>query len=119
MVGAGLDFNNSIGMGLNFHKVQITVCGKRHTRSALTRANHLLYSKSKLPLPVIEAKHNDHTVGAGMQQALTYVETLNVLFGFSSNCDGISKHDRTSLCNLVGEEVALDAFSKTAQMSQH
>ena len=44
---------------------------------------------------MIEAKDNRHTVGAGLQQALGYAQTLDVPFAFSSNGDGFLFHDRT------------------------
>jgi hypothetical protein len=37
-----------------------------------------LYYTPNLPLAVIEAKDNTHGIGAGMQQALGYAETLDV-----------------------------------------
>ena len=46
---------------------------------------------------MIEAKDNNHSVGAGMQQALAYAETLDMPFVFSSNGDGFLDHDRTAL----------------------
>ena len=41
------------------------------------------------------ARHNTHSLGAGMQQALEYAEMLGVPFAFSSNGDGFLMHDRT------------------------
>ena len=43
----------------------------------------------------LKAKDNKHIVGAGMQQALDYAETLDVPFAYSSNGDAFLEHDRT------------------------
>ena len=48
-----------------------------------------------MPIAVIEAKDNNHAVGAGMQQALEYAEILDVPFAYSSNGDAFLEHDRT------------------------
>jgi type I site-specific restriction endonuclease len=38
------------------------------------RADYILYYKPNIPIAVIEAKDNKHSVGDGMQQALDYAE---------------------------------------------
>ena len=48
----------------------------------------ILYHKPNIPIVVIDAKDNNHSVGDGMQQALDYAETLSIPFAFSSNGDG-------------------------------
>jgi type I restriction enzyme R subunit len=65
---------------------------------------------------VIEAKGNGHSVGAGMQQALNYAETLGVPFVFSSNGDAFLMHDRTGLAGKTEQELALDAFPSPAEL---
>ncbi len=52
--------------------------GKLHTRGAQKRTDYILYYKPNIPIAVIEAKDNNHTVGAGVQQALGYAETLEI-----------------------------------------
>jgi type I restriction enzyme R subunit len=49
-----------------------------------------------LPIALIEAKDNDHSVGDGIQQGLDYARTLDIPFVFSSNGDGFVFHDRTA-----------------------
>ena len=58
-------------------------------------ADYVLYYKPNIPIAIIEAKDNNHSVGDGMQQALDYAEILNIPFVFSSNGDGFVFHDRT------------------------
>lgn len=78
-----------------FTKGRIIVRGKLVTRGKPKRADCILYYKPNIPIAVIEAKDNNHSVGAGMQQALDYAVTLNIPFVFSSNGDGFVFHDRT------------------------
>lgn len=57
-------------------------------------ADYVLFHKPHQPLAVIEAKDNNHALGAGMQQALDYAQRLMVPFVFSSNGDGFVFHNR-------------------------
>ena len=61
---------------VGFTKGRIIVSGKLHARGEQKRADYILYYKFNIPLAVIEAKDNSNSVGAGMQQALNYAETL-------------------------------------------
>ena len=47
-------------------------------------ADYVLFHKPHQPLAVIEAKDNNHALGAGMQQALDYAQRLMVPFVGSS-----------------------------------
>ena len=78
-----------------FTKGRIIVRGKLVTRGKAKRADYILYYKPNIPIAIIEAKDNNHSVGDGMQQALDYAVTLNIPFVFSSNGDGFVFHDRT------------------------
>jgi len=80
---------------VTFTKGRVIVCGKLHTRGEQKRADYVLYFKPNIPIAVIEAKDNTHSVGSGMQQALNYAETLGVPFVFSSDGDAFLMHDRT------------------------
>ena len=51
---------------------RIIVRGKLVTRGQAKRADYILYFKPNIPLALIEAKDNFHSVGDGMQQALDY-----------------------------------------------
>jgi type I restriction enzyme R subunit len=55
-------------------------------------------------------KDNNHTVGAGMQQALEQAEILDVPFAYSSNGDAFLEHDRTATTGPVTREIPLDQF---------
>ncbi len=116
LVSAGWDLHSQIREEVSFTKGRIIVRGKLHTRGEQKRADYILYFKSNIPLAVIEAKENNYSVGAGMQQALNYADTLGVPFVFSSNGDGFLMHDRTGLADRIEQELALDAFPSPAQL---
>ncbi len=118
IIGAGWDLHSQIREEVSFTKGRIIVRGKLHTRGEQKRADYILYYKPNIPLAVIEAKINGLSVGAGMQQALNYAETLGVPFVFSSNGDGFLMHDRTGLADLTEQELALDAFPSPTELWQ-
>lgn len=94
-------------------KDRIQIQGKKAARKPNTakRADYILYRCHGVPLAVIEAKDNNHTVRDGIQQALGYAEMLDVPFVFSSNGDGFLFHDRSVTEGDVEIELPLDAFS--------
>src|SRR5438876_12400798 len=95
---------------VSFTKGRIIVRGKLVTRGKAKRADYILYYKPNIPLAVIEAKDNNHSVGAAMQQALDYAMTLNIPFVFSSNGDGFVFHDRTGTSSEKETELTNNDF---------
>ena len=95
---------------VTFTAGRIVVRGKLVTRRKRKRADYILSVKPNIPVAVIEAKDNNHTVGDGMQQALDYAETLRIPFAFSSNGDGFVFHDCTGRSNPREANLPLDAF---------
>jgi type I restriction enzyme R subunit len=93
-----------------FTKGRVIVRGKTVKRGEAKKADYLLSFKPNLPLAVIEAKDNNFSVGAGMQQALEYAEILDVPFAYSSNGDAFLEHDRTETTGAVTREIPLDQF---------
>jgi type I restriction enzyme, R subunit len=93
-----------------FTKGRITVRGKTVKRGEAKKADYILSYKLNLPLAVIEAKDNNFSVGAGMQQALEYAEILDIPFAYSSNGDAFLEHDRTVTSGTVTREIPLDQF---------
>src|SRR3954453_6097491 len=93
-----------------FTKGRVIVRGKLTSRGKARKADYILFYKPNLPLAVVEAKDNNHTVGAGMQQALDYAEILDVPFAYSSNGDAFLEHDRTTGSGTVEREIPLDHF---------
>lgn len=89
---------------------RIIVKGSATTRGKPKRADYVLSYKPNIPLAVVEAKKNTHTLGDGMQQALLYAEMLDIPFAFSSNGDSFLFHDRTGTFGKVEEEIPLERF---------
>lgn len=107
---AGWDEMLQIRENFGFTKGRIIVRGKLVTRGKAKFADYVLYFKPNIPLALIEAKDNNHSVGDGMQQGLDYATTLDIPFVFSSNGDGFVFHDRTGADSVTEITLALDAF---------
>ncbi|MCG3170445.1 MAG: hypothetical protein CALGDGBN_01995 [Pseudomonadales bacterium] len=107
---AGWDVTTQIREEFPLTKGRIIVRGKLHTRAKHKRADYVLFYKPNIPIAIIEAKDNNHTVGDGMQQALGYADMLQVPFVFSSNGDGFLFHNKISLDGIVERELALNEF---------
>jgi len=93
-----------------FTKGRVIVRGKTVKRGEAKKADYLLFYKPGFPIAVIEAKDNNHSVGAGMQQALEYAEILDVPFAYSSNGDAFLEHDSAGTGDAVEREIPLDQF---------
>ncbi|MDW5441294.1 hypothetical protein R6254_01965 [Polaromonas sp. SM01] len=72
-------------------------------KSTVLFADYVLCLKPNIPLAVVEAKDNQHAIGAGMTQAVNYAQLLDVPFSFASNGDGFVFRDAT-LANGVLEQ---------------
>lgn len=100
---------------VSFTDGKIYVKGRLTTRGARKRADYILYFKPNIPIAIIEVKGNKHSVGSGMQQALTYSEILDIPFVFSSNGDGFLFHDKTNN-EKVEIELNLDQFPSPEEL---
>ena len=94
---AGWNIEKQIREEVTFTKGRIYVKGRLTSRGKAKRADYILYFKHNIPIAVIEAKDNKHSIDAGMQQALEYSDILDIPFVFSSNGDGFLFHDKTAL----------------------
>jgi len=99
-----------------FTKGRVIVRGKTVKRGEAQKADYLLYYRPNLPIAVIEAKDNNHTLGDGMPQALEYAEILDIPFAYSSNGDAFLEHDRTVTCGTVTREIPLDQFPSPQEL---
>jgi len=99
-------------------KGKVMVRGPISTRGESKRADYILYYKEGIPLAVVEAKDNTHSIGAGMQQALDYALILNAPYVFSSNGDAFLLHDRTGQSRPVEREIGLDQFPSADELWQ-
>jgi len=107
---AGWNIQSQVREEFSFTAGRIIVRGRLHIRGKRRRADYVLQYKKNMPLAVIEAKDNKHSLGAGMQQALGYSDALDVPFVFSSNGDGFLFHDRTGLSGNTETTLGLDEF---------
>ena len=105
---------------VNLTSGRIVVRGNKARRDEKTirRADYVLYFKPGIPIAVVEAKDNNHSIRDGIQQALGYAEMLDVPFAFSSNGDGFLWHDKTAGSGLIECEIALDEFPSPAVLWQ-
>lgn len=107
---AGWNKQSQIREEVSFTKGRIFVKGKLTKRGEKKRADIIIYYKPNLPVAVLEAKDNNHTCGAGMQQALEYAETLDIPVAISSNGDGFIIQYRKNCTEPITEELTLEEF---------
>jgi len=110
IVEGGWNLLTQIREEVTFTQGKVIVRGKLVSRGKAKRADYILFYKPKIPIAIIEAKDNNHTVGAGMQQALEYGAMLDVPFVYSSNGDGFLEHDRTKSTGKIENEIPLESF---------
>jgi type I restriction enzyme R subunit len=120
LVAAGWNIDTQIREEVGFTDGRIYVRGKVHRRGKQKRADYILYYKPNIPIAIIEAKDNNHTVSAGMQQALGYADakTLDLPFVFSSNGDAFLFHDKTVKSGNIETEIPINAFPSPEQLWQ-
>ena len=82
---AGWNIEKQVDFERSFTDGRIIVRGHITSRGKCKRTDYLLYYKKNLPIAIIEAKDNKHSVGAGMQQGIEYASALDVPFVYSSN----------------------------------
>lgn len=116
IVAAGWDPLLQIREEVRFTKGRIIVRGRLVSRGKGKRADYILYFKPNLPLALIEAKDNTHSVGDGIQQGLEYADTLDIPFVFASNGDGFVFHDRAGTSATKEANLALTAFPSPAAL---
>jgi type I restriction enzyme R subunit len=110
IIGAGWDEQTQLGREIFFTDGRIYVKGRMTARGKRKFADYILFYKPNVPIAVIEAKDNKHSVRGGIQQALDYANTLDIPFVFSSNGDGFYFHDKTSTDGEIEKELSLEEF---------
>jgi len=113
---AGWNLQRQVREEVTFTRGRVIVRGRLHTRAEQRRADIVLYHQPNQPLAVIEVKKNTLSMGAGMQQALDYAESLQVPFVFSTNGDGFLFHDRSGTADQREVELTLDAFPSPEEL---
>lgn len=107
---AGWDLEKQMREEVFFTDGRIYVRGKKTVRGERKRADIILYLKPNIPIAVIEAKDNKHSIGAGMQQALEYAKILDIPIAISSNGDGFVIHDRSGFSQEIETTYDLHSF---------
>ena len=107
---AGWDIQTQVREEVSFTDGRIYVRGNLTTRGKRKRADYILYYKPNIPIAIIEAKDNKHTVRAGIQQGLGYADILDIPFVYSSNGDGFYEHDKTNFSGTIEREISLNEF---------
>ena len=116
IVEAGWDRNTQIREEVSFTAGKVIVRGKLVSRGKQKRADYILYYKNNIPIAIIEAKDNKHSVDAGIQQGIGYAETLDIPFVFSSNGDAFLFHDRTIDLGKKEIELPLNKFPSPQEL---
>jgi len=101
---AGWDELTQLGQEIHFTDGRIYVKGKLTARGKRKFTDYILFYKPNVPIAIIEAKDNNHTVRSGIQQALGYSNTLDIPCVFSSNGDGFYFHDKTATDGNIEKE---------------
>lgn len=112
---SGWDIQRQVREEYTFTDGRVIVRGNLTARGKRKRADYILSYKPNLPLAIIEAKDNKHSIGSGMQQAIEYGEILDIPFVYSSNGDGFLERDM-----LTGREreLKLDEFPSPDELWQ-
>jgi len=115
---AGWDMQKQVREEVSFTDGRIYVKGNLSVRGKRKRADYILYYKPNIPVAIIEAKDNKHSLRAGIQQGLDYATILDIPSVFSSNGDGFYEHDRTCSDGNIEREIALHQFPSPEQLWQ-
>ena len=108
--GAGWDIQTQVREEVYFTDGRIYVKGNLTARGKGKRADYILYYKPNIPIAIIEAKDNKHSVKSGIQQGLDYADILDIPNVYSSNGDGFYEHDKTRSNGTLEKEISLDEF---------
>lgn len=74
-------------------------------------ADYVLSWQPGMPVAIVEAKANGHSVSGGLQQALGYAAILDLPTAFSSNGDAFASHNRAAADGEdIETEFGLDSF---------
>jgi type I restriction enzyme R subunit len=116
LINSGWDSITQIREEVNFTAGRIYVKGRMVQRGKAKRADYILYYKPNLPIAVIEAKDLDHTVFDGIQQALSYAESLDIPFVYCSNGTQFLEHDKTVSEGNIERKIELNNFPSSDEL---
>ncbi len=113
---AGWNTQTQLLEEVSFTDGKIYVRGKLTARGARKRADYILYYKPNIPIAIVEAKDNKHSISAGIQQGLEYAKILDIPFVFSSNGDGFLFHDKTQTSGNIETELDNESFPSPQEL---
>jgi type I restriction enzyme R subunit len=116
ILNSGWDEQTQLGREIFFTDGRIYVKGKLTARGKRKFADYILFYKPNVPIAIIEAKDNKHSIKSGIQQALGYANTLDIPCVFSSNGDGFCFHDKTATDGIIEKEIALNEFPSPEEL---
>ena len=93
---AGWDQLNQIRREVTLTPGPVIVRGNMSSRNKKKKkfADYVLSWEPGIPVAIVEAKDNNHTVSHGTQRALGYAQILEVPSAFSSNGDAFGSHNK-------------------------
>lgn len=115
ITNAGWDIKKQVRLEYTFTAGRIILRGNITARGKKKRADYVLFYKSNFPLAIVEAKDNNHPVGAGLQQAIDYAKALDVYYVYASNGDGFIEQN---LITGTVTEIGLDEFPSPEELYQ-
>ena len=121
IVKAGWDEMTQIRREVTLTPGPVIVRGNLSSRNKKKKkfADYVLQWEKGVPIAVVEAKDNHHSVSHGMQQALGYAEILEVPSAFSSNGDAFASHNKTAAPDAdIETEFPLEQFPSPRELWQ-
>ena len=112
---AGWDIKKQVRLEYAFTSGRIILRGNITARGKKKRADYVLFYKTNFPLAIVEAKDNNHPVGAGLQQAIDYAKDLDVFYVYASNGDGFVEQN---LITGTVTEIGTDDFPSPEKLYQ-
>jgi type I restriction enzyme R subunit len=116
---AGWDQLRQIRREVTLTPGPVVVRGNMSSRNKKKKkfADYVLQWEAGVPIAVVEAKDNNHTVSHGMQQGLGYSEILAVPSTFSSNGDAFASHNKVPEAgDDIETDFPLNAFPSPAEL---
>jgi type I restriction enzyme, R subunit len=110
---AGWDHLTQIRREVTLTPGPVVVRGNLSARNKKKKkfADYILSWEPGIPVAIVEAKDNHHTVSHGIQQALGYAGLVQVPSAFSSNGDAFASHNKVpSGDEEIETEFPLEAF---------
>ena len=112
---AGWDIKKQVRLEYAFTSGRIILRGNITARGKKKRADYVLFYKANFPLAIVEAKDNNHPVGAGLQQAIDYAKDLDVFYVYASNGDGFVEQN---LITGTVTEIGIEDFPSPEELYQ-